>query len=392
MSLRRSVRRSVRRLSVASCCSLLLLVCCSASFAQQSKFAPGKFQNGALRFVQGIPLVTVSGTPEEIGEQLGTLFKKPLGDLLSKREDVSRGFGFRQSAGVAIKTGRLVLPAFPENQRRELYAVAKAASVDPDLLTFENIVYEISHFPACSTLAVEPSRSATNGVLMGRNLDFPTFGFLDKYSVLIVYRPEGKHAFATATFPGMLGVFSGMNDAGLCIAQLEVNSAADGSSRLNLLGTPISMCFRRLLEECTTIEQAEKLLREQRRMMTCNLAICDREHSAVFEVTPKSVVRRPAEDGLCACTNHFRTPGMALNKQCWRYDKLSQSRKVDKLAITDLAKLMDSANQGQFTIQTMIFEPSALRMHLSFGPVPSSSQRLKPIDLAGLLAPVGAAE
>ena len=81
---------------------------------------------------------------------------------------------------------------------------------------------------------------------------------------------------------------------------------------MNLTGTPVAMCFRRLLEECTTIDEAEKLLREQNRMMMCNLAMCDRTQSAVLEMTPKTVVRRASNQGVCACTNHFRTKELAL--------------------------------------------------------------------------------
>jgi isopenicillin-N N-acyltransferase like protein len=386
------LQRCSVRFSVLPVALSFVALCAPAFAAEQSKFTPAKIPNAELRFVDGIPLATVSGTPEEIGEQLGTLFKKPIAELMAKRDEVSRGFGFKQPPGVALRMGRLLQPLFPDNQRREMMAIAKASGGDSDVLTFENVVYELAHFPACSTLAVEPERSGTNQMLLGRNLDFPTFGFLDKFSVLVAYRPEGKHAFVTATFPGMLGVFSGMNDAGLCIAQLEVNSSADNSARVNLAGTPVSMCFRRILEECKTIDEAEELLRQQSRMIRCNLAVCDREHTAVLEVTPKSVVRRPAEEGLCPCTNHFRTAELAVNKQCSRYEKLSQSKKFDKLAVSDVAKLLDSANQGQFTIQTMVFEPTALRMDVSFGPAPSSSQKLTTIDFAGLLAPAGAAE
>ena len=246
-------------------------------------------------------------------------------------------------------------------------------------------MYEVSHFPACSSLTVEPSRSATQGPLFGRNLDFPTFGFLDQYSYILVEHPEGKHAFASIGFPGVVGVFSGMNDAGLCLAQLEVNSAADKSPRINLLGTPVAMCFRRLLEECTTVDEAEKLLREQNRMMMCNLAVCDRNTAAVFEITTKNLVRRPADDGLSLCTNHFRTKELAVDTRCPRYDSLLKSKKIPELGVSDVAKLLDSANQGRFTIQTMIFEPATLTAHVSFGPAPSSSRPLKTIDLAGLL-------
>jgi isopenicillin-N N-acyltransferase like protein len=382
------------RLSTRACFGLLVVsLCCAAKAAEQSKFTPAKFQSAELRFVGDIPLATVSGTPEEIGEQLGTLFKKPIGELMAKRDELARGLGFKQPPGIVLRMGRLLQPRFPDNQRREMMSIAKAANVDSDVLTFANVVYELSRFPACSTLAVEPSRSSSNQMLLGRNLDFPTFGFLDKYSVLVVYRPQGKHAFVTATFPSMLGVFSGMNDAGLSVAQLEVDAAADDSPGVNLAGTPVSMCFRRLLEDCTTVDEAEKLLREQSRMIRCNLAIVDHEHSAVLEITSKSVVRRESEDGLCPCTNHFRTVALSVpTKQCWRYEKLSQSKKFDKLAVSDVAKLLDSANQGQFTIQTMVFGPATLRMDVSFGPTPSSSRKLTAIDLAGLLAPAGAAE
>jgi predicted choloylglycine hydrolase len=280
-----------------------------------------------------------------------------------------------------------VTPAFPQAYRQELEAISKATGVDLDTLAFGNIVYEISRFPACSSLAVEPARSSIDGPMFGRNLDFPTFGFLDKFSIVVVERPEGKHAFASITFPGMTGVFSGMNDAGLCVAQLEVNSSADGSPRVDLFGTPVAMCFRRLLEECTTVDEAERLLRNQKRMMMCNLAVCDRNESAVLEITPRTVARRMSESGLCPCTNHFRTKELAVDEQCWRYDKLMQSDRLERLCISDVAKLLDSANQGRFTMQTMIFEPVMLRLHVSFGPLPSSSQPLKTINLADLLVP-----
>ncbi len=92
----------------------------------------------------------------------------------------------------------------------------------------------------------------------------------------------------------MLGCLSGMNDAGLAVATLEVYSSADGSASFSLHGTPYAMCYRRILEECTTIDEAEKLLRSMRRTTSMNLAVCDRQRGAVLEMTTKSVVRRDA--------------------------------------------------------------------------------------------------
>jgi isopenicillin-N N-acyltransferase like protein len=355
--------------------------------APPSVFTAGKSGAGELKFIEGLPVVTASGTPEEIGQQLGTLLKQPIHSLLGKKNDLAQGFGLQQAPNFLVKLSRFIAPAFPDSQHRELDAMAKAAGVDLDTLAFGNVMYEVSHFPACSSLAVEPDRSQTGATIFGRNLDFPTFGFLDKYSLIEVIHPQGKHAFVSITFPGVVGVFSGMNDAGLCLAQLEVNYAADHAPRVNLSGTPVAMCFRRVLEECSTIDEAEKLLRQENRMMMCNLAMCDRSQTAVLEITPKTVARRNDERGLCLCTNHFRTPELAVDTQCRRYSQLMHGQELDKLGISDVAKLLDSANQGHFTIQTMIFEPTTLKAHISFGPAPSSSQPLKTIDLAALLHP-----
>lgn len=379
----------ITRHRIVSSLTLVLLVACTA-FAAQPQFTPAKHSTGELRVFSGLYVVEVAGSPEEIGEQLGTLLKQPINALMSKQDEFARGFGLGNNIKDALKSGlasaaQLLTPSFPDSQRRELQATARTAGVDPRVLTLGNLMYELSQFPACSTLAVEPSRSATGNMLFGRNLDFPTFGFLDKYSVLIIYRPQGKHAFASVSFPGFVGVASGMNDAGLCVAQLEVGRSAEKNPRLNLGGTPVAMCFRRLLEECTTVDEAEKLLRSQKRLIMCNLAICDRHESAVLEITPKSVVRRADQQGICPCTNHFRTDPLAVNTRCGRYDKLCRAFSHEKLGVKDVGQFLNDVNQGGNTIQTMIFEPASLKVHLSLGPPPSSARPLKTLDLAELL-------
>ena len=172
-------------------------------------------------------------------------------------------------------------------------------------------MYDWSRLGGCSAQMVEPARSTTGGVLFGRNFDFPTFGFLDQYSLVVVYRAKDKHAFASVTFPGLVGCFSGINDAGLCIAELEVNASKDAAPGFDPAGVPVEMCFRRMLEECKTLDEAEKLMRSIKPSTMCNLAICDKQTAAVLEITPRHVVRRKAVDAICTCTNHFRSPELA---------------------------------------------------------------------------------
>ena len=57
---------------------------------------------------------------------------------------------------------------------------------------------------------------------------------------------------------------------------------------------------------------------------------------------------------------------------------------MDKIGVSDVAQKLDDVNQGTLTMQTMIFEPGPLLLHLSFGPVPSSRQPLKELSLKEL--------
>ena len=161
-------------------------------------------------------------------------------------------------------------------------------------------------------------------------------------------------------------------------------STKDGSPSFNPEGTPFALCFRRILEECTTIEEASKLLRSMKRTTCVNLAICDLKTAAVFEITPKNLFVRSSENGLCLCTNHFRTSALATSTDCPRYRVLEKSQEMSRLTLRDVAEKMDAVSQGPLTIQTMIFEPAFLRMHLAIGSCPSSKLPLKKLDLAPL--------
>ena len=107
---------------------------------------------------------------------------------------------------------------------------------------------ELRRIGGCSAFVVERQRSATGGPLFGRNFDLPPMGIADKYSIVMIVQPKGKHAFASVSFPSMGGVFSGMNDAGLAVATLDVYATKDGSPMFDPRGVPMSFCYRRLLE------------------------------------------------------------------------------------------------------------------------------------------------
>lgn len=373
-----------RRLTVGLL--LVTLPCLGAAVKDEPfRFTEAKHGAAELHYLNGLPVLNVSGTPEEIGEQSAALLAKPAARLFDYPREFLRLYKVDATWPLFVNVGRSMVAQFPKDHRAEIESFIKTSGIDRDLVVAGNTMFDTKKFIACSTLLVEAQRSATKGPLLGRNLDFDTLGYLQDYSLVTVYHPQGKHAFASVGFPGLVGVLSGMNDAGLALAVLEVFFPGHEGG-FDPKGVPYAMCYRRVLEECATVAEAEKLLRSLHRTTTTNLAICDKHGGAVFEITPKSIFVRQPEDGVCPCTNHFRSKEVAGSLRCRRYAALVETGKLPIIDVSDLAKGLHAANQDWLTLQTMIFEPAELKLHLAIGPCPTSALPMKTLELAPLLA------
>lgn len=368
----------------------VVLAVTSPLFAAEKRFPEAKSGAGELRYIGDVPVVTLAGTPEQIGAQFGELVLTPAKKPLVGRVDAYMAkIGWGDAFPKMVKFSGPLFTMFPEHNQRELLTAAKTADVDLRLLTALNLIPDLAKLGGCSTLVVEPSRSATGGTLFGRNLDWPPHEKLGEFTLVAVVRPTGKKAFAAVTLPVVLGVLSGTNEAGLSLAINEITATKDGSKKQDLNGTPMLFLFRKILEECSTVDEAEKMLNSVKRTTWFCLTVVDKKGGCVFEVTPKSVVRRDSENACCCCTNHFRTDPLSVTMECDRYPKLQAIQKSDKkLDVADVYKALGAVNQGPSTVQSMVFEPATSVLHLSFGQNEKSATErpLTRIELKSLLA------
>ncbi|HYV37168.1 MAG TPA: C45 family peptidase [Gemmataceae bacterium] len=356
------------------------------------RFPEGKCTHGELKYINGIPVLTVDGTPGEIGTAVGLLALQPGKRMARYPEDILDHFYLSTLRLPLVHAGRQMVKEFPPAYRDELEAMVHAAHVDRDLGVLGNTMFDLKKVLACSAILVEPARSATTGTLMGRNLDYPPLGYAQDYSLVTIYRPLGvKHAFATIGFPGLIGCLSGMNDAGLAVAVLEVVQVKSSEKRFDAHGLPYALCYRKILEECSTIAEAYETLSRLKRTGLSNLVVADQNDVAVFEITPERIVVRRGPNGACVCTNHFCSedlkPSVTLNlfNTFDRFGALAKVSELDrKLGPSDLHVGLHQANHQGYTMQTMIFECATARLHLAIGAVPSSAGEMKVIELGPL--------
>jgi isopenicillin-N N-acyltransferase like protein len=362
---------------------LLLFLGAAARADDPFRYPEGRHGRGELKYRNGVPVLTVAGTPEEIGEQIGVLAVKPLAPKIALVKEYVQNFGPAWPVLARICEG--LFRRFPPEYRKEVEAMVKAGGVERELLVVANTVGDIQHVGGCSALIVEPARSLTGQVLFGRNSDLHPVGDLGQLGLVIVRRPAGKRAFASVSFPGMLMMGAEMNDAGLVLSGNDVTETKDGSPRLDVTGTPLAVAGRRILEECATVAEAEKLCRGLKATTTGNLVLGDTKGGAVFEVTPKNVRVRRADAGVCCCTNHFRDADLATSTECHRFAALEKYRGRPKLGLADVAAALNDVHQGRATIHSMVFEPAALRIHVAIGPGPVTGRPLRALEFGPLL-------
>ena len=322
-----------------------------------------------------------------MGEQFGVLAVKAAPGLDAFHQNFVTDAGIGSTEPLVRLLALKLQTGLSADHRAELDAMCAASRRGIDLAMFANTVYDLSSTMGCSTVVVEPGRSPTGSPVMGRNFDWlPTRG-MREHTLLVVGHPAGKRSFAIITVPPILGCISGMNDAGLCCAVNEIHlpQSADKPT-FEWDGVPMLFAFRRVLEECGTVAEAEALLRGMTRTTTACLTVCDAKGGAVFEITPKSIEVRRAVNGVVCCTNHFRSDALGKPTKCWRYDKFGPlSAQTAKLGIPEVFAQLDTVNQGKFTLQSIAFEPAARKWHLKVGAEPATKLDARVFDVGKML-------
>jgi hypothetical protein len=360
----------------------------TAPAAEPFRFPEAKHKGGELKYINDLPVLTLQGTPEELGEQAAVLTAASVKPLLELPKEIVRRHRLELAWPLFAAAADELMKNVPAEYRTELETAVKVGKVDRETVVVGNCLLELRRLGGCATLYVDPKQSETKAPLLGRNFDLDPLGLLDKYSLVTVAQPKGKRAFCSIGYPGLVGVVSGINDAGLTVATLDVYLTKDGATLFDPRGTPLTFCYRRILEECATVDEAAKLMRSLKATTCMNLAVCDKTEGAIFEITPKQVVVRRPDKGVLPCTNHFNTPDLYLPIPCWRYEILRKlEKRKESFSVKDVAAAMHSVNQRTWTLQTMVFEPATLKLHLSIGQPPVSARPLKTLELAKLLEP-----
>lgn len=318
---------------------------------------------GSRRPAAAPAIVVLEGAPADLGREHGERFAAQIRYLEDRY--LGRLLGGEAGRAGAVEMAADFRPHLRPHHRAELDALATAAGLPPERALLANCFLDLLPSVGCSTVAL-PAAAASDGVVrFGRNLDFPGFGVADRQSIVTIVRPAGRHAFAAVTWPGLIGVLSGMNEHGLALANMEVRRQPRVADAM-----PYPLLYRTVLEECRTVAEAIKLLADEPRQTANNLMLVDATGDrAVVEIRPTGIaVRRAEADRPLVATNHHRQdldePGRCRRYDCIATEATGDWGRIDRDA---LWRILDRVGQGDMTLQAMIFEPADRVLHLSTG-------------------------
>ena len=117
---------------------LALGLIATTAFAEPFRYPEGKHGGGELRYIEGIPVLTVRGTPEEMGEQHGVLALKPAAGLVTHFDNYLKKKGLDKITPVLFTASQGFFQRFPKEYRQEIEAMIKAAGVDRNLVVLAN--------------------------------------------------------------------------------------------------------------------------------------------------------------------------------------------------------------------------------------------------------------
>lgn len=298
-------------------------------------------QNYLTKNKQQLWELYIKGNPIQLGYNNGALTQS----LMQKQESIFfakvEGFvpsKFRQRLlrGFLKWYNRKMYLNVREDYQAELYGLAQYSSDQYDFIApkyLRNLylhgAHDIGHamqdlaMVGCTSLAVWNENTEDGDLLIGRNFDFYVGDDFAKNKLVEFVQPEEGIPYMSVSWPGMIGVVSGMNKEGITVT---INA---GKSKIPLTAkTPISLVTREILQYAKNIDEAIAIAKKRKVFVSESILVGSAadKNAVIIEVSPKNLgVYRVQNTNRVLCTNHFQSEAYKEDKRNQKHIEESHS-------------------------------------------------------------------
>ena len=169
-------------------------------------------------------------------------------------------------------------------------------------------------------------------MLIGRNFDFYVGDDFAKNKLVEFVEPENGIPYMSVSWPGMIGVVSGMNKEGITVT---INA---GKSKIPMTAkTPISLVTREILQFAKNIDEAIAIAKKRKVFVSESILVgsANDKSAVIIEVSPDNFgVFKVENSSQLVCTNHFQSEAykddernlkqIAESHSEYRYERLQE--------------------------------------------------------------------
>lgn len=313
-------------------------------------------QNYLTKNKQQLWELYIKGNPLQLGYNNGALTQ----NLMQKQEEI---FFSKVETFVPSKFKQNLLRGFlkwynrkmylnvREDFQAELYGLSQYSSDRYEYIApkFRRAMYlhgahDIGHamqdlmVVGCTSLAVWNENTEDGDLLIGRNFDFYVGDDFAKNKLIEFVEPEIGIPYLSVSWPGMIGVVSGMNKEGITVT---INA---GKSKIPLTAkTPISFVTREILQYAKNIDEAVEIAKKRKVFVSESILVgsANDKRAVIIEVSPKNFgVYDVANSGKVFCTNHFQS-------EAYKNDKRNQNHIVESHSEYRYEKLQELLQENK---------------------------------------------
>ena len=267
--------------------------------------------------------LVVSGNPLKIGNDMGALSSELI-------KDQEKYFFDKVNLMVPSKFKRYLLRNFlswysrkmylnvTEEYKTEIYGISKFGISDNNLFgsnylktLFLHSAHDIGHafqdlaIVGCTSFAVWGDKTADGSLLIARNFDFYAGDEFAKEKQLSFINPDKGYKYMSVSWPGMIGVVSGMNEKGITVT---INAA---KSDIPLTAkTPISFVSKEIIQYASNIDEAIEIAKRREVFVSESILVgsSSDNKAVIIEMSPEKFgvydIKNTTE---IVCSNHFQS-------------------------------------------------------------------------------------
>ena len=306
--------------------------------------------NFLLKNKQSLWELYIEGDPLERGRAIGSLtdslLKKQEYVFFDKINDLVPSHFKKQALRSFLKWyNRKLYLNVPNEYQTEIYGLSCYAPKDLDYIApnflrdlYLHGAHDLGHavqdlaMVGCTSFAVWGDKSEDGNLILGRNFDFNAGDAFAKDKIVAFVKPKEGYSFMMVTWPGMIGVCSGMNIKGLTVT---INA---GKSKIPLIAkTPISIVTREILQYASNIDEAIGIVKKSKVFVSESIMVGSSidNKAILIEVSPDDFgVYDVANSNQLICSNHFQSDALKNHKRNknqivkshsqYRFDKMYQ--------------------------------------------------------------------